>query len=471
MKYETEKLEAFLNNFLEEKKVPGMSVCVNGPEGTIYKKGFGFRDAEKSKPVDTETIFGIASMSKSITCACLAILESEGKLSFNDPVYKYLPGLRIPGTPREALLVRHLANMTSGIPPMPTTNLSVLSNTENRPWIEPGVTELGKKMIKTPFATVEEIIEYISEGDYEHLGAPGEYMSYLNDGYALLSTIADIASGSTLEEFARERIFEPLGMTRTTFDIDEAKAMGNITSLFVADKDKFYSTDIWDAAPPFRGCGFIKSTSEDMCKYYGALACGGLLHGERVLPEGCVERLVGRAFPETAGGVYCFGLSKRVFRDTVLCEHSGGLTGVSSKGAFFKDRGYSATVLMNLGGVNSSIPLNAVINMLLSLPLDTSHVLSLPGGGAPERPEIYTGTYVSREEFPPREFEVSLNAEGGLCVEEPEGESELLFCNTTLFVISDGKNPIDQCRQALFYVRNGKAWAVKIGSRMLQRED
>jgi len=91
MKFDTQRLEAFLQNYYEEKGIPGMSVCVVGPEGEIYKKGFGFRDLEKTKPVDTETIFGIGSMSKSVTAVCLSILEKEGRFSFDDPVYKYFP--------------------------------------------------------------------------------------------------------------------------------------------------------------------------------------------------------------------------------------------------------------------------------------------------------------------------------------------------------------------------------------------
>ena len=472
MKYETEKLEAFLQDFMERKKIPGMSVCVNGSEGTIYKKGLGFCDMEKTKPVDTETIFGIASMTKSVTCACLAILESEGKLSFQDPACKYLPALEIPGTPREALLIHHLANMTSGLPPLPTLLMSLVSHSEIGPWIDPGVVAMGKRLFRTPMATIDEIIEYIkSNDDCEPLGAPGEYMSYSNDGYALLSSIVDVASGSTLEQFAHDRIFVPLGMTRSTFHTDEAKSMGNITSLFMTAKNQLYSSDDWDAAPPFRGSGRIKSTAEDMANYYEMLACDGVFRGKRILPGGCVARLCGRGFPETADITYCYGLMKRVFQDTVICEHGGSGTGISSMGGFLKDQGYSATVLINLGGVSPTVPFHAVLNMLLGLPLGTSHADASPQGGVPEKPNMYVGTYISKEMVPQMEVEVSLDGDGELYMKDADREGKLLFCDTTRFVFADGRDPSDQSRRVKFFVRDGQAWGIHYGWRMLQREE
>ena len=70
---------------------------------------------------------------------------------------------------------------------------------------------------------IEQIVDYISAGNYQPV-APGEYMSYSNEGYALLSYIVDQAAGITLEEFLKKRIFEPLGMTRTVLDLDGGEA-------------------------------------------------------------------------------------------------------------------------------------------------------------------------------------------------------------------------------------------------------
>lgn len=73
-----------------------MSVCIRGPEGILYEKGFGYRSIEHRKPVDADTVFGIASMSKSMTALACCILQAEGKMSLEDPVVKYFPDFHIP---------------------------------------------------------------------------------------------------------------------------------------------------------------------------------------------------------------------------------------------------------------------------------------------------------------------------------------------------------------------------------------
>jgi len=472
MKFEIEKLEAFLQDFAEQKQVPGMSVCVNGPEGSIYKKGFGFCDAERTQPADPDTIYGIGSTTKNFVCTCLAILESEGKLSFRDPVCKYFPALKVPGTPRESLLLWHLATMTSGFPPLPPLLMSLMHHSEPMPRVGSAEIEMGRKMIPFPMDTIEEVINFISNNSayYDMLGAPGEYMSYFNDGYALLSAVVEIVSGLPLGQFAHARIFAPLGMTRTTFDTDAAKAMGNITSLFNPENGGIACTDVWPAAPPFDGAGFLKSSVEDLSKYFEMLACGGIFRGKRILPEGCVARLCGREFPETAELTYCCGLMKRVFRDVVICEHLGSITGVSSISGFFKDKGYSASVLMNLTNVNSNIPLNAVYNMLLGLPIETSHAASMPQGDAPEKPGMYVGTYISIEPIPPSEIQVTMDENGALYMEENGIKGKLLFCDKTTFIYDDGKETLEYCPRVTFYVRNGKAWGLHHVFRMFRRD-
>ena len=304
--------------------MPGASVCVSDDSGILFARGFGHCDAEHTHAVNPDTIFGIASMSKSITCLAAALLENEGRLSLDDPVSKYLPSFRLPGVPREAVLVRHLCEHRTGLPPLPTLSWSMAWNTPLEPWREEVVKRI-RDSSESRVETVDDIIAYIAAGrGYRLLGAPGEYMSYSNDGYALLSSVIDVAAGEPLESYVERRIFQPLGMSRTTFDIDRAKALGNITSLFTWDGDVLRSTDTWDVAPPYRGCGWVKSTATDMCRYYLTLSRNGLFHGRQLWPQSCVERVVGRGFAELPQGVYCFGLNKRLFEDVAICEHSGG---------------------------------------------------------------------------------------------------------------------------------------------------
>lgn len=75
---DVEKLESCLAELFERRGYPGMAVCVRGPEGVLFEKGFGYRSMEPKKGVDGDTVFGIASMSKSMTALACCILQAEG---------------------------------------------------------------------------------------------------------------------------------------------------------------------------------------------------------------------------------------------------------------------------------------------------------------------------------------------------------------------------------------------------------
>ena len=93
MQHTITELETALQKRIKEMKLPGVSVCIRGPEGVIYEKGFGKRSIEQDLDVTPETVFGIASMSKSFTALSCCILAAEGKMSLEDPITKYFPTL------------------------------------------------------------------------------------------------------------------------------------------------------------------------------------------------------------------------------------------------------------------------------------------------------------------------------------------------------------------------------------------
>ena len=96
MNYDLKALDKALDARIKEKKLPGVSCAIYGPNGVIFEKGYGFGNNEHTKLIDENTIFGIASMSKSTSTLALAILEAEGKFSYDDPVTKYIPHTRQP---------------------------------------------------------------------------------------------------------------------------------------------------------------------------------------------------------------------------------------------------------------------------------------------------------------------------------------------------------------------------------------
>lgn len=467
MKYDSVGFDKYLAKLVEEGKYPGVSVTVRGPEGIIFDKGYGKRSIKQDTDVNTDTMFGVASMSKSMVGLAICILHTEGKMDINDPVNKYFPDFKVPGVPSECITVDAMMQHRATIPPMEPLEWSIAMNSIERDskWYRCMIETSPNKMDK-----IEDVVNYISEGNYEPLGMPGEYMSYSNEGYAILSYVVDQAAGQTLEEFLDERVFKPLGMTRTVLDLDcsQAKAMagGNITSLFEMEEDGLIEDDNWSVLPPFRGCACVKSTSRDMSAYYMCLQQKGMWEGKQVIPKEAVELMVGDRFPVSVEPYYCCGLDKRKINDMVVWEHSGGLHGVSSHGGF-TDNGYSMTVLCNAGDYDMDPFIWGCYNFVKGWQLDQPLRWAEPTGTKFTMPEMLCGEYLVKEGIPTY---VKVRYEDDkLVAQYGELVVELLHCGGTVFAAVRDGDPKKRVSTFKFFLREGKAWAVRCYTRFYQR--
>ncbi len=463
------ELDRVLEEKIKDHGYSGVAVCIRGPQGVIYERGFGFRSIQKQKPVDGNTVFGIASMSKSFTTLACCILHTEGKLDIDEPIVKYFPNLHIPEVPDECLTLRSIGTNRSGIPPIEPLEWSIAMNSVERD------TKWYKEMVRTApnkMNTIDHIVEYISQGKYGQLGMPGEFMSYSNEGFALLSYVVDKAAGITLEEFLMERVFKPLGMTRTVLDLDSSEIRkiindDNITSLFERDENgKLVWDDNWSVLPPFRGCACIKSTSLDITKYYQMLSNRGVFEGKRIVPEEAVELMVGRAYPLKRKPFYCMGLRKSLVSGKMICEHAGGLHGVSTQGGFVEE-GYSAAILCNEGDVDVDDLQWICYNYILGQPLDTDLNWAQPSGKTFSTPQMLVGDYLAHEGIPTH---CVVNCENGAltCVHDDQ-KRNLAHCEKAVFAVYDVDKPDKRVGTFRFYIKDGKAWALKCGSRIYQR--
>ena len=462
-------IDSFLKEKVAKKKLSGVAVAVKGPDGFSFERGYGFRDMAMTCPPDADTICGIASMGKSMAALSCAILAAEGKLSLDDPVSKYVPDFRVPGNPQDDVTVRDLAMHRAGIPPMEPLEWSIAVNTPGRD------SDWAREMKRTaPNAmnTIGQIIDYIANCPYPTLGGSGEYMSYSNEGYAVLCDVVDAAAGMSLEDFLDQRIFGPLGMTRSTLDEDGSRAKaiasdGNITALFEEKEGGGWIADEqWSILPPFRACACVKSTAHDMARYYQCISNGGVLDGKQVLPAKAVELMIGDGFPEQEKAFYCLGLNKRVEPDGhVYCEHSGGLHGVSSEGGLLKGENFGFAVLCNEGDCDATELMWALYNWVLGYPLEKEHRWLHAVGRPFSDPQMLVGSYICHEGIPVKATVYEEN--GDLMVNKDGQILHLEFCGETWFQLynKEGK----YAGRTHFLVRDGKAWGVQVYTRIYQR--
>ncbi len=221
----------------------------------IYHKAFGFRDFETHTPLDTSSIFELASVSKQFTSMCIMMLQEESMLSYDDPIEKYIPGLPYPN-----ITIRHLLNHTSGLPDYQEI--------------------MDEHWDKSKVAGNTEIIDYLKQYHPVKNAEPGEKYEYSNTGYVLLGSIVEKASGQDFILMCRERIFQPLHMTSTDIRSHEEKAtMSNFAlgHLYVPEMKRYVRADSFPSSNYTiwlgnrKGPGRISSTTSDLLKWDRAL--------------------------------------------------------------------------------------------------------------------------------------------------------------------------------------------------------
>ena len=175
---------------------PGEPGCTVGvlQDGVLkHAQAFGLADLDRGKPLDTHSIFNLASVSKQFTAFALLLLEQQGKLKLDDPVVKHLPEL---SASAQGVTLRHLVHHTGGL----------------RDYIEL-LTMKGRG--DADGATIHEAVLALARQTKPN-EAPGVEYEYSNTGYFLLGVVIARVSGQPLAEFSEQQIFKPLGMNNTS---------------------------------------------------------------------------------------------------------------------------------------------------------------------------------------------------------------------------------------------------------------
>ena len=204
-----------------------------------------------------------------------------------------------------------------------------------------------------------------------------------------------------------------------------------------------------------------------MAVYYRMIANFGMHEGVQVIPREAVELLCGKyhALPEL--NAMCMGINKRPFAGHIICEHSGGLHGVSTKGGLLLGEGYGFSVLCNQGDEDMDELMWGMYNAMMGLPLDRSHRWFNPVGHDFSAPEMIVGTYIGHEGVPSI---VTIEEKDGKLLRTRDGATTAFaYCGGTRFLSYDPEKDYDQGVRHEFLIRDGKAWAVRCGTRVFER--
>ncbi|WP_238933446.1 serine hydrolase [Brevibacillus choshinensis] len=348
--------EAFATTLLANAKAPGAAIGVMREGEWLYQGTFGHRDREQELPLSMDTVFGIASVTKSFTCVAIMQLQEAGRLSVHDPVVAYLPELTIGEEAwRQKMTIHHFMTHTPGMPPLPFLDGAMKRSLERDPAIQGTESEL--ELQKLPYLdTYEDVLAAISGFDGGALGDPGEVFSYNNDAYGLLGAIIERVSGQSYESYVTEHILQPLGMNRTVFDVQDLDEQDDVTILYTNKKmegvDQVIAAPMWHDAPAMRAAGFLKSTVRDLLTYLGVFCTNVPTQGAQILSPESIQLMKGTYARCDGYRSYGYGLMiSPAFPDGLLIEHGGSLKGISSHIFALPDTGLTGVVLANLDGV------------------------------------------------------------------------------------------------------------------------
>ncbi|HZS10587.1 MAG TPA: serine hydrolase domain-containing protein [Blastocatellia bacterium] len=313
------ELEAFVHKLADADVFSG-AVLLAKDGKVIFKKAYGTANKDFNAPNRVDTKFNLGSMNKMFTSVAIAQLVERGKLSFDDPLSKFLPDFPDKES-AEKIRIKHLLTHTAG-----------LGSYFNKKFMESS---------RALYRTVDDMMK-LAEGEKLQF-EPGARWSYSNTGMLVLGKVIEKVTGQSYFDYVRENIYKPAGMTNTDcYELDRVTP-----NLAVG-----YEKEFTDGGVTFRNnifqhvmrggpAGGGYSTVEDLLKFDVALRSNKLVGAEYV-------KLLLSAKPELNSPDYGFGFS--IDRERQIVGHSGGFPGISSNLDMFLGSGYTAIVMSNYGG-------------------------------------------------------------------------------------------------------------------------
>ena len=299
------RLDQLLGGYIDSGKLAGISATVARDGNTIYLAKFGNADTQPAKPIEFDTIFSIASMTKPITSVAAMLLYEEGKFHLNTPVSAFIPEFKdlkvfvreegddlVVEDLKTQVAMRHLFTHTSGLvygfnsmDPIDRRMIAVRERYEKESF-EPNNADVVSELARLPLAF-----------------QPGTRWRY-GMNIEVVGRIIEIISGQCLADFLKQRIFDPLGMPDTGYFVPEDKA-SRLAAIYAHPEgpDKLIRLDIPIPArmPSFQsGGGGLFSTLPDYARFCQMLVNAGELEGVRLLSPTTVAMYSSNQCPEQA---------------------------------------------------------------------------------------------------------------------------------------------------------------------------
>lgn len=327
-------LDSSIEKAMKDWDVPGLSIAVVENDAVVYAKGFGVRNLETKDPVDTDTVFQIASNTKPMFSTTLGMIIAEGQLGWQDPVIEHLPDFRMHDEhATQQMQVEDLVAHHSGLGTFAGDLM----------WI-------GSKM------DVGQVYPRL-----RHIEPSSSFRSrygYSNLMFMVAGMIIEKKTGKSWEEQIRTRLLDPLGMKRTSTSVEALEGLDNVATPYMPVDEKLVALPFFsfDTVGP---AASVNSSITDMSQWMRMQLADGKLDGQEVVPA---KVLGATRIPRTAIGQpplgdpsgrgrhfrsYGLGWFLADFSGRATISHGGGAPGMTSKVILVPEEGLGIAVLAN----------------------------------------------------------------------------------------------------------------------------
>jgi CubicO group peptidase (beta-lactamase class C family) len=312
------RIDEWLNQTSKDGTFSG-SVLIAEKGQVLLSQGYGWANRMQKTPNTPQTRFRLASISKQFTAVAILILQSQGKLSVQDPICNYIADCYAAW---EDITIHHLLTHTSGLSKLLWPFLKAEASTPVTP--------------SHPVQTISFFRDFLLESQ------PGDQFAYSNAGYVLLAYIIEKVSGQSYEAFLQQVIFTPLDMPNTAYEHSTSALAAGYANRFVMAPEPYVGLSIPD------GSGDLYSTVEDLYLWDQAL------YTELLLPRAQLDRMFAPLIQETNMPSYAYGYGWYIGEDRgrSVVGHGGNTVGFATLIVRYPNDQITMIMLMNQQDVN-----------------------------------------------------------------------------------------------------------------------
>lgn len=326
MRHSEKKLEELIEKLMFLRDIPGLAVAVGEGEEVLYAKGFGVKNVDTGEPVEPETIFHMASVTKLFVGTSLMQLRERKGIDLHKPVVEYLPYFRLKDERYKKITLFQLLSHFSGMP-----------DCEDYGWDKPAFDDQA----------LERYVKGL--GDLTLLWEPGERFSYSNPAYEVLGDVIAKLSGESFEDYVQNHILKPLKMENSALLTAQRKDRERMASPHVKDKqNRIIVSEIYPYNREHAPSSTLTSNVLDMVRWGAANLNRGELEGNRILDASSYELMwspVGDINEREKIGISWFLKNHREYQ---IMGHEGNDIGFRSSFSIMPEKNLSVTVVANI---------------------------------------------------------------------------------------------------------------------------